>query len=432
VIEPQDGADQLLDRSQHPDWRGIRASFLDSLPDEDALDLWEAWNQIRVEDLQTFDEDSDDVEQEAISERAHEFYRQNVAAMTRGAVVAWEYAFKPEHYVDALEKAMHWYFRSRRGFWSELQNQPEKFHATAAPTLQAHALATRWSHVEGGIVPAEADHLTAHADVSKHVLWYEIRAWAQDSTSWVIEYGTWPKQTRAYYTQATASNTIDLVYQKLPTWHVRAMAAIRDLFTELFSRQFQREDGTVQRLTIAGIDANDETDMVREAIRKAGLAGKLWPMHSRSFRAPKPPLNDLPKKDGDVIGDNWRHRTPTHGSMRYITYDTDRWKSHHRDRLLIPRETPGAIAFYGGTEHRMLADHSTAEFSSVNVNMATGRTEEWWANRPGQDNHLWDCGVGNDVLGSRLGCRIPSSMFLNGRPDASAKRKMRRKVKISF
>lgn len=432
VIEPGDGADQLLDRSQHPDWRGIRASFLDSLPDEDALDLWEAWNQIRVEDLQTFDEDSDDVEQEAISERAHEFYRQNFEAMNSGAVVAWQYAYKPEHYVDALEKAMHWYFRSRRGFWSELQNQPEKFHATAAPSLQAHALSTRWGHVEGGIVPDEADYLTAHADVAKHVLWYEVRAWAQDSTSWVVEYGTWPKQTRAYYTQSTASNTIDLVYQHLPTWHVRAMAAIRDLFTELFARQFQREDGTAQRLNIAGVDANDETEMVRDAIRKAGLAGKLWPMHSRSFRAPKPPLNDLPKKTGDVIGDNWRHRTPAHGSMRYITYDTDRWKSHHRDRLLIPRESPGAITFYRGTEHRMLADHSTAEFSSVNVNMATGRTEEWWANRPGQDNHLWDCGVGNDVLGSRLGCRIPASMILNGRPDTSVKRKMRRRVKISF
>jgi len=432
VIEPGDGADQLLDRSQHPDWRGIRASFLDSLPDEDALDLWEQWNQIRVEDLQTFDDDVDDVEQESISERAHDFYRANFEAMNSGCVVAWEYAFKPEHYVDALEKAMHWYFRSRRGFWSELQNQPEKFHATTAPTLQAHQLAVRWSHLERGIVPSEADYLTAHADVSKNVLWYEIRAFAQDSTSWTIEYGTWPKQSRAYFTQATAANTIDLMYSQLPTWHVRAMAAIRDLFTELFSRQFMREDGTVQRLTIAGIDANDETETVKEAIRKANLSGRLWPMHSRSFRAPKPPLNDLSKKDGDIIGDNWRHRTPAHGSMRYITYDTDRWKSHHRDRLIVPAETPGSITFYGGTEHRMLADQSTAEFSSVNVNMATGRTEEWWANRPGQDNHLWDVGVGNDVLGSRLGCRIPASMILNGRPEVTTRRKKRRKMNIKF
>ena len=290
----------------------------------------------------------------------------------------------------------------------------------------------RWHHLERGIVPADAEHLTAHADVSKNVLWYEVRAWAADSTSWTIEYGTWPRQQRAYFTQSTAQNTIDVAYANLPTWHIRAMAAIRDLFGELFSRQFMREDETVQRLTIAGIDANDETDMIKEAIQKSGLVGKLWPMHSRSFRAPKPPLNDLPKKDGDVIGESWRHRTPAHGNLRYITYDTDRWKSHHRDRLIVPKETPGAITFYYGAEHRMLADHCVAEFSSVNVNMATGRTEEWWQNRPGQDNHLWDVGVGNDVLGSRLGCRLPMSMLLTGRPEVTSGRKKRRKTKILF
>jgi len=432
VIEPGDAADQLLDRKQHPDWRGIRASFLDSLPNDDAIDLWEEWNRIRVEDLQTFDHDEDDIEQEAISERAHAFYRKHHKAMNAGCVVAWKWAYKPEHYVDALEKAMHWYFRSRRGFWSELQNQPDKYEVAKLPQLIAHTLQTRTHHLTAHMAPDDAEFITAHADYSAAVLWYEVRAWAQNSTSWTIDYGTWPGQGKAYFTQATAQHTIDKMYAHLPTHAVRVMAAIRDLFIGLFETQFQREDGTVLRLNIGGIDANDETDTIRDAIKKAGLTGKLWPMHSRSFRFPKTPLNDLPVKDGDVCGDNWRRRKPSTGNLRYITYDTDHWKSHHRNRLIMDRAAPGALTWFKGSDHRMLADHHVAEYSETLVNEVTNQRSEIWGLKPGADNHLWDVGCGNDVLGSVLGCRLPASMMLSGSTTrVESKKRKRRKTRIA-
>ena len=434
VIEPGDAADQLLDRQQHPDWRGIRAAFLNSLPNQDAFDHWEEWNRIRVEDLQGFDENPDDIEQETISERAHAYYRKFHKPMNAGADVGWKYAYKPEHYVDALEKAMHWYFRSRRGFWSELQNQPDKFEVSALPQLQAHLLIHRVHHCRQLIAPADAEYLTAHADLSKAVLWFELRAWALDSTSWTIDYGTWPKQNRAYFTQATARYTIDSVYQHLPTWSIRCMAAIRDLFTELFALEVQREDGATLRLNIAGIDANDETDTVRKGIRKAGLSGRLWPMHSRSFRPPKTALNDLPKKDGDVIGESWRRRKPENGHLRYITYDTDLWKSHHRNRLLMPAEAPGAITWFVGGDHKMIADHHSAEYSETLFHEASGRRIEIWGLKPGEDNHLWDVGVGNDVLGSVLGLKLPADAMLrtSGTKTAAKGRKRRRKLKVTL
>jgi len=434
VIEPNDAADQLLDRTQHPDWRGIRASFLESLPDDDALDLWDEWNRIRVEDLQTFDADEDDIEQESISEGAHEFYRRHFKKMNAGCVVAWKYAYKPEHYVDALEKAMHWYYRSRRGFWSELQNQPDKFEVATLPQLLPQVLSQRISHLKQHMCPEDAEFITAHADYSMAVLWFEVRAWSQISTSWTIDYGTWPAQNKAYYTQATAINTIDKTYSHLPTHALRIMAAIRDLFEGLFARQFQREDGSVLRLNIAGIDANDETDSIRDGIKKAGLAGKVWPMHSRSFRPPKPSLNDLKKKDGDVMGDNWRRRKPEQGTLRYITYDTDRWKSHHRNRLMMSKDAPGAITWFGGSEHRMIADHHVAEYSTTWTHDETEKKMEIWHTKPGADNHLWDVGVGNDVLGSVLGCKLPASMMLAaGKQDRTPVRKKKReRIKISL
>lgn len=433
VIEPEDAADQLLNRSLNPDWRGIRASFLESLPNEDALDLWDEWNRLRVEDLKTFDTDEGDIEQESISERAHNFYRAHRKAMNAGCVVAWEYAYKPEHYVDALEKAMHWYFRSRRGFWSELQNQPDKFEVAKLPQLLSHVLATRTHHLTAHMAPEDAEFITAHADYSAAVLWYEVRAWKQDSTSWTIDYGTWPAQGKAYFTQATAQHTIDKMYAHLPTHAVRVMAAIRDLFNGLFETQFQREDGSVLRLNIGGIDANDETDTIREAIKKAGLTGKLWPMHSRSFRFPKTALNDLPVKDGDVCGENWRRRKPSTGSLRYITYDTDKVKSHHRNRLIMDRAAPGALTWFAGSDHRMIADHHVAEYFETFVDEKTNQRSEIWGLKPGADNHLWDVGCGNDVLGSVLGCKLPASMMLSGSTmRVESKKRKRRKTRVAI
>jgi hypothetical protein len=424
VIEPGDAADQLLDRSQHPTWRAIRQAFLESLPDADALELWDEWNKIREEDLIA------DCQQ-AVSDRAHQFYLDNFDAMNSGAVVAWEYAYDPETFVDALEKAMEWYFRSRRGFWSELQNQPDKFEASTLPQLAAIILCKRWSAYPQHKIPEAAEHLTCHADVSKAVLWYELRAWALDSTSWTIDYGTWPNQGRQYFTQSSAKKTIDNTYSDLPDWATRCKAAIRDLFARLFDQDFEREDGGILRLSIGGIDANDFTATVKDAIRLAGLRGKLWPMHSRSFRN-RMPLNEERKRDGDVIGDNWRKRQPATGNMRYITYDTDLWKTHHRDRLLMPPESPGSLTWFKNREHRMLADHHTAERSEMVHYEKQNRWIEQWTEIPNQDNHLWDVGVGNDVLGNVLGLKLPAADLLGVEARPTKPKRKRRKARVSI
>ena len=117
--------------------------------------------------------------------------------------------------------------------------------------------------------------------------------------------------------------------------------------------------------------------------------------------------------------------------MRYITYDTDLWKSHHRNRLMMPRESPGSITWYSGADHRMIADQHCAEYSSTFTFDKTGQHFEIWGLKPGQDNHLWDVGVGNDVLGSVLGCRMPADAILTGRPTVQRKKK-RFRTKITI
>ena len=59
-------------------------------------------------------------------------------------------------------------------------------------------------------------------------------------------------------------------------------------------------------------------------------------------------------------------------------------------------------------EHRLLADHETAEYF-VRVE-ARGRAVQQWQPRPGDpDNHFLDCSVGSLVAASLLGIRLPAA-----------------------
>lgn len=430
VMEVGDAADQLLDRKLNPDWRGVRESFLASLPNENAMEHWEEWYRLHSDFLQTFDEDISSIDDEAIAPKAQAYYRKHKRAMRAGAKVVWKYAFNPDHYVDALEKAMHWYFRDREAFWCELQNQPDQLQESSVPQLQAHILVERTHHLRRHQCPLDAHIITAHADVAKAVLWYEIRAWNRNSTSFTIDYGTWPQQRRVYFSQSSVKQTIDRMYNHLPTWEVRCKAAIRDLFTELFERSYLREDGAELRLQTAGIDGNDETETIKDGIRLAGLVGKLWPMHSRSFRN-KTPINDLAVRDGDVCGDHWRIRKPYTGTQQYITYDTDHWKTHHRNRLIMPAESPGSITWFAKHDHRMIADHHCAETSERVYYEKQDCTIEQWTEKPGEDNHLWDVGIGNDVLGNVLGLTLPDYELLDVKKPKPKKRR-RRKATVTI
>lgn len=418
VIEPGDVADCVLDRDKHPDWHGVRHAALEGLPDENAMELWFEWNQIREACLRK-DEDL---------EQAHKFYRKHRKPMNAGTTIVWKEGYDTDRFCDPLEQCMDWFFRDRQGFWSELMNNPAGFVTDARPVLDRDTVAVRMHHLKAESSPLEAEFLTAFADVQGKCLFYEVRAHAQDSTSWVIAYGTWPGQPRAYYTLSDLKLTLDSMYPQHATLQARLTAGIKDLFTLLFNKEFQREDGHVLRLNVAGIDANWETDTVKAAVRKSGFTARLIPTHGRSFRPPKTPLVDLKEQPGDRCGINWRLRSPKKtDAMRHLLYDVDHWKSFHRDRLLIPQESRGSVSLFAGRDHTMYADHMLAETSSMIHDVGSQRTVEVWELPPSRpDNHFWDCSVGNGMLGSMLGCQLPDAAILSQSNRLKTKRKKAR------
>ncbi|MCA9065953.1 MAG: phage terminase large subunit family protein, partial [Planctomycetaceae bacterium] len=418
VIEPDDCADWVLNREKAPDYHGVRERFLDALPGEKAMDHWIRWNEIRIRcqqaagcDINLDDwEDGDviDFEEEDPLEEAHEYYDRHRKAMDRGAKVVWEHAYNPKRYRSALEKAMHWYFRNRLAFFSELQNDPGAFEVTAKPQLQKFDVASRFGPHTRGKVPRDAQWLTIGIDVQGKCLFWSVRAWSRDSTSWVIDYGAFPGQNRHYFTLSDVKLSIDAVYSALPTWDVRMAKALKDLLDGMFSRQWDREDGLKLGLTAGGVDANYETQAVKAAVAASGYYGRIYPTHGHSFRPPKTPLNDTTVRDRDVVGDNWRLRAPKAGDVMAVTFDCDVFKSFQRDRLLMEPLQPGSLTLCKGPSHDMWADHMCAERCHEVTDNTTKRTADVWEQLPHRpDNHFLDCEGINNVVGAMIGCRLP-------------------------
>jgi hypothetical protein len=420
VIEPGDVADRVLDRDKHPDWHGVRHAALDSLPTPDAMDLWFEWNQIREACLRK-DEDL---------QPAHRFYKKNMKAMKDGATIVWKDGYDPDRFVDPLEQAMDWFFRDRQGFWSELMNNPAGFEPEGRPKLDRDTVAVRCHHLKAEAAPLESEFVTAFIDVQQQCLFYEVRAHAMDSTSWILQYGTWPGQPRAYYTLSDIKMTLETMYPKMPNLQTRLIAAVKDLAKLLFEKEWKREDGHTLHLNVAGIDANWETETIKKAVRISGYMNRLIPTHGRSFRPPKTAINELSKKKTDRVGLFWRLRSPREKeAIRHLIYDVDHWKSHHRDRLLIPQEAPGSCSLFAGRDHTMYADHQLSEYSNFIHDISSQRTVEVWEHRPERpDNHFWDCSVGNSMLGGMLGCVLPDAAAVGQQQIRRRKPKKKRRT----
>lgn len=69
------------------------------------------------------------------------------------------------------------------------QHKAETFRSVIAPKAESKVLEHRVPDLPAGIVPALAVALTCGIDVQKYTFWFVVRAWAEDLTSWLIQYG---------------------------------------------------------------------------------------------------------------------------------------------------------------------------------------------------------------------------------------------------
>ena len=394
VIRPGDMAEQILDKTKHPEWNGERCKMIYQFPRND--ELWERYADLRADELRecgTF-------------ERATEFYREHRAEMDEGAVVSWPDRYNYDE-ISAIQHAMNLKLTDEAAFWAEYQNEPLPEDLGSDEQLTVDGIVNKLNGHSQRTVPVSANHLTMFIDVQKTLLFYVVCAWDDDFTGSVIDYGTWPDQRRRYFTLGEANPTLQA---KFPRSGLEGClyGGLKALTEDYLSREFTRDDGAAMRIEKCLVDANwgQSTDVVYQFCRESAFANVIIPSHGKYIGASSKPMSEYKKAVGDRVGHNWRMpNIRGKRAVRHVVFDTNYWKSFVASRLLESMGDRGSLSLWGRSSeaHMLFAEHLTAEYR-VKTEGRGRRVEEWKMRPEGADNHWWDGLVGCAVAASMTGC----------------------------
>ena len=412
VIRKGDLADTILDREKHPEWQGERTKMVYAFPTD--TKLWAEYAGLR----------SDSLRNDGDGHEATEFHRQHREAMDAGAVVAWPARYNPDE-LSAVQHAMNLRLRSEAAFFAEYQNEPLPEGVDDAELMTADAIAAKTNGHARGHVPLGAGHLTAFVDVQATLLYWLVAAWEDDFTGYVLDYDAYPDQKRAYFTLRNARRTLMLVH-KGAGQEGAIYAGLEVLTGGLLAREWRRADGAAMKIERCLIDANwgNSTDVVYQHCWQSPYAALLLPSHGRDVGASSVPFSEHKRKAGDRVGLHWRIASaPGLRTVRHVIIDTNYWKSFVHARLAVAMGDRGCLSLFSpgrGEDHRLLADHLTAEYRVKTE--GRGRAVDEWKAKPGTpDNHWLDCVVGCAVAGNIQG----AILFATDQKKAAARRRLR-------
>lgn len=417
VIAPGDCIDRILDRTRHPLWRGERSRLLRSMPADMAA--WKAYFEVYADCAQAEPPDFGP---------ANAYYLAHRAELDAGAEAAWD-ARKGDGDVSAVQHAMHLYFRNPRVFWAEYQNEPlEAELLPGALTFDPAAVLARerMAGTPRGSVPREGDRLTAFIDIGDHLLWYGVVAWDGRFGGTVIEYGTHPAQSRAYFKATDPRPGLADVYPGLSKSQ-RVFAGLSALLPRVVGAEYPREVGGGLRVSRCLVDSGDgdTADAVLKAVRASPLAALVYPSKGVGRSLTQVEVGRWKLRDGERSGWNWKLTAPAAGRGRGVQFDTDVWKTFLHERLTTPPGGAGALTLFGDDpkQHALLADHLAAEYAEPQE-VRGGKFQKWVERPHHPDNHWLDVLTGCCVAASVDGL----AFHPGGDPPAPARRA---RVKLS-
>ncbi len=413
VIRADDMADAILDRERHPEWNGVRTKLVYKWPTN--AKLWSQYGELRREGMREGDD----------GQAATEFYRKRQAAMDKGAVVAWEQRYNSDE-LSAIQHAVNLRLRNEAAFFAEYQNEPID-ETDDAEFLDTPEVAKKFNNLARGVVPITCHRLTAFVDVHANILYYAVVAWEENYTGHVVDYGTWPEQSVAYFTQRQAKATLRRKYRK----HGKEgaiFAGLTDLVDAIASKPYRRSDGADVAVVLTLVDAAWSPDVVFRFARQYRGAAVL-PARGLFVGASSQPWDERRGQKGERPGDHWRIRPVEGHAVQMAQVDTNHWKSFFQTRLATPTGDPGALSFFGDSAktHRLVADHATAEFRVTTE--GRGRVVDQWKARPGRDNHYLDALVGATAAASMAGIQLAAPTKATGDRKPAKKKKTRKRTR---
>lgn len=402
IIQPHDAIDQLSSSAEYASWQSERIPMVRKWPD--TIDTnWRTYTEMRRSYAAGVIGD-----QARAHAEATEYYRANREAMDRGAEVTWEHCHRADE-LSALQHAMNLRIdHGEEAFASECQNAPLTRHDSSG-LLTAEEICRKTSGFARSIVPAADQRIVGFVDVQKSVLFYCVAAWGEDFTGSIIEYGTFPRQTRAYFTKASLHPTLESTFPRADADGC-IYQGLQALTTDLCSRVWKTPEGAELRLELCLIDEGYRTQLVHNFIRASKHAAQLKPSKGYADLARfRIPFLQTTRQPGDRYGRGfpWRERNvPNNRALRFIGYDTNWFKTFAHERLAVSAGSAGSLTLHDDkpAHHQVFADHLLSEYRVRMTNENTGRTIEEWTPKPERDdNDFFDCLVGVCVAGAVLG-----------------------------
>jgi hypothetical protein len=384
VIEDNDVADQLLNPDLYDEWQGERFKLIYEWP---TSERWDEYANLRSEGLA----------QGVGLSLCTEYYRKHRAEMDAGAVVGWAERFTRSE-LSAVQHAWNLRLKTKDAFWKEYQNEPPKSDQ-ADDLLEPLEISAKVNGYPRATLPREANVITAYVDVQDTLLyWLVLAVRKSDFSAWVLDYGTWPKQSAVYFHLAKASKTLKTAYPKAGR-EGRVRAGLIDLTTFLSNqRYFMPDHATSLALSRVLIDAawGYSTRVVQSVAIESPARGLLLPSFGVGITAEDAPMSVWKPKPGEIRGLGWRVK-PSEGGGIHATLDVNYWKNFTHARLGVATGDPGALSLFAPemlTTHKMIGEHCRAEVRSESATKERV-LQIWKLPSAKPDNHFFDCLAGS-------------------------------------
>ena len=372
VIAPDDLADQYLTKGKRPPlWEGLRFKMVEQMPTR--MEMWEEYRDIMHTDGLT---------------AADAFYKRNQAEMDAGAVVPWADNFKAKLERNALHKAMKIWANSELTFDSEYQNDPP-VGTDGTIVVSAEVIRNRINGLEQCEVPARAMALTAGVDVHGDILYYAVVAWEDDATGYVIDYGTFPEQTRDFFQKRESG--LKTLKRRYPGTKVQGavLIGLSDFLESLLRKKYRTGDGKVMQIEKVIVDASYSHDQVEGAIIKIGATAAAVPSRGHFVGANGSPMAEWKRKPKRKKGIYMVLDKVDGRKLPVCYHDSNYWKSAVHDALSMEVGERCGLSLWGkrSDRHRMFSEHLNAE----TVTAVIGKHKfDQWTEKPNLDNHLFD------------------------------------------
>jgi phage terminase large subunit GpA-like protein len=298
--------------------------------------------------------------------------------LTAGEIAAdeWRASHTPDE--ENAEREM------RQFVWC-LPVVPDKQEETA---VDAHALASRTVPLARGVVPAEAEYLTAAVDVGKYLLHWIVVAWSAKARGHVVDYGR-----------------IEVASEDLGVEQA-VLIALRE-FRDLALEGWEVKEKDRRQPDLTWVDAGYMTSVVYAFTREAG--DKFKPAIGRGAAQQRHQWYNRPTQTGSVvrhIGEGYHVNFLRSEKLRLVEIDADHWKTWVHQRLVTPLESDGAMTLFEAPpqQHLALAKHLTAEVKTEEFVAGKGVVVKW--ERLRRQNHWFDALYNACAAGHYCGVRL--------------------------